>query len=268
MKNIQNKDETFAALTRNLSKLKKEGIKVFFENGEVQFNGVSIDMTEFSGVPGSKVKAFLTNLPMKSDVTPTELKSMQNLFSNTGIKVPNVLEMAVLAARFLSGYDMDIKEKIITALASLLNAIAGPVLRELGEILPTNRVYVEVFNTVLEFFSRAANEMEDQYQRWKSTKSEKDYNPLFDYVDVEATKRIVEFMKKAVVVCFEMKYMKKTACERLVTFFYEWFVSKYSEYQEEQERKRKRITHSAGERYKATKVSCKVCGGYYFQSNY
>lgn len=268
LRNIQNKDETFAALTRNLGKLNKKGIKVFFKNGEVQFNGVSIDMTEFSAVPGGKVNAFLTNLPTKTEVTPTEVTVMKKVFKMSGIKVPIAFEIVTLAARILSGYDIDIKEKIITAFASLLNAIAGPVLTELGEILPKNSVFTELFNNVLEFFSRAAGEMEDQYQRWKSTKSEKDYDPLFDYVDVDVAKRSVELMKKAVVICFEIKNMRIAACQRLIRFFYEWFARKYTEYQEEQERKQKRIVHSAGERYKATRVSCKVCGGYYFQSNY
>lgn len=266
LRNIQNKDETFAALTRNMKKLNQRGVEVFAQDGKIQFNGISIDMAEFCSKRGKEVNTFLINLPTTSDVTPTEVSSVQNLFNSFHFEIPNPFEFAQFAAKFLSCYNTDTKEKIINALATLLSNVGFPVIKALTDILPINSVYFEILQTVLKFFLNMADQLENQYQRWKDTRSERNYNPLFDYVDPVVTKRCIEFTQKCVQMCFELKYMTRPALEKLITFFLEWVTFKYSEYEEEKTRAKDRVNHSAEKGFRSLKKNCKVCKGYYFQS--
>lgn len=267
LRNIQNKDESFAALTRNLSKLSKKGIRVTANNGQIQFNDMSIDMAEFSGTRSHELNAYLSQLPTKTDVTPVEVSSVKNSLSSSlsNVQIPNINEVAMFVAKLLGGYTPDIKEKIISAVAILVDKIAGKIFQQLIEMIPINSMYYKLFKVVMLFFSGIAKDLEDQYQRWKMTKSEEDFNPLFDYVNPENSKRVLELISKSVDFCFELKYMRREAIEKLIKFFYEWFAKKYSDYEDEKKRNTARQTHSALKDFKSKKMDCPICKGYYFQ---
>lgn len=265
LRNIQNKDETFASLTRNLSKLSKKGIRVHAEGGKIQFNGISIDMADFCNVKSNEVDVFLAGLPVKNDVTQSDVSSVMTVLNVKDINIPNIYELAQYITKFLSGYNSDIKEKIIEALSILIARIGKDVINELKSILPKNTVYYEIFQTVLKFFSQMAQELEVQYEQWQKTKLQKYYNPLFDNVDVNAAKRYIELMEKVVTFCFEMQHMTSYAIKKMVTFTLNWVVNKVEEYQNENERKKNRTTYSAKAGFRTYRQTCNVCGGYYFQ---
>lgn len=269
LRNIQNKDETFAALTRNMSKLNKKGIKVFAHDGQIKFNGINIDMAEFCSVKGGEVNSFLTRLPVQTDVTPSEMSKMQNVFKTNGITMTDITlgDLAKCAAIFLKPYENNIKEKIIKALSQLINStIVQPIIEVLTNYMPKNNVYVEMLQLVLKFFAQQAQQLEGQYQKWKHTKSEADYNPLFDHLNIENTKRYIDLMQKAVMYAFKLNHLTEDALRHLIGYVFDWFVQKYNDYEEAAKCKQERISHSAKEHFNPIKVDCSLCGGHYFQN--
>lgn len=266
MKNIPNKDEAFAALTRNLSKLNKKGVKVFAQDGKIQFDGIPIDITEFSTVNKNKLDTFLSNLPNSRDTTSTDFSNTSNIFNSNNFKTTNILEMAQLVSHVLQGYNGSIKEMIVETLVTLLNSIEIPILEELRQMFPDLGMYTNLITLILRFFSEKASSLEEQYEKWIYTKSYEDYNPLFDYVDLDKCKRALEFMQKAIDVSFDFLVMKRHALEQLMKYFYEWFAQNYSDYVDDKNRDKKTKAHSAEENFISEKKSCKICNGVYFDS--
>lgn len=268
LQNIPNKDEVVAILMRNLSKLTKQGengIKVYEQGGQIIINGVTINMNKVCNIKINKRTIVKRYLSIKINVTNADLLAMRNIFISNGIKLPNINKVVKYAEKLMSCYDRSVKENIVSTFAKLLSNITDPIHQALSEMF-RNNVPFKLLQTILNYFSSGAEELESQYLLWTSTKSEKYYSPLFDYVVKQQTKRNIQFMEEAVNVCYESGIMKEESFSNLITYFYEWFVMKYNNYQQELDRRSRRTIHSANRRFTTVRTYCDVCKGYYFQN--
>lgn len=265
LRTIYNKDDTFAALTRNLAKLNKKGIKVFAQNGQIQFNGVAIDMTEFCAIKGTEVNSFLNNLPLNNDVKDVQVLHLQKLFNLNGINMPNINEIVTFSAKLINCYNNNVKGMIISTVAKVLVHITEPLRNILKEMLPnSSRWYLLVLEGVLKFFAEIAKIFEEKYQNWEKTKSKDEYLPLFDTVDLEKVKRCIKFMEMAISTCCEFTTNTQKFFERIIRYCYVFICDTWNEFEQKKERKSERECHSAKMRFTPYKVTCNVCGGHYF----
>ncbi|KAJ8965249.1 hypothetical protein NQ314_004261 [Rhamnusium bicolor] len=128
IRNIQNKDEVFAVLTRANKNMNKHGIKFVSADGKIKLNGIDIDMNEFMSMNKKNAETFLSKLS-KSDPTPVETRSMRKMISNTlnNFSLPDIGTLVSYAVILLNCYDNNIKSKIIDALASLLASFTSSI---------------------------------------------------------------------------------------------------------------------------------------------
>ncbi|XP_072397360.1 uncharacterized protein [Diabrotica undecimpunctata] len=81
IRNIANKDDVFAALTRNNKLMNRNGIRFSANGGEIILNGQTINMNEFIGMNREHASAFLSNLPTEPHISISDTNSMIDNFS-------------------------------------------------------------------------------------------------------------------------------------------------------------------------------------------
>lgn len=251
-----------------MNKLNQKGVQIFAKNGQIQLNGITIDTVDISKVKTTEIDTFLADLSFNK-VTSNDISTFRGLLKSSSINISNHSELAtfaIFAAKLLGNFKYEIKENIITAVATLIREIGHPFLNEFRKALPENEMHYKILQVVFQYFTEKAKEMEDQYQQWIKNKSQKDYIPLFDYASPKRIERATEFIEKAVMACFNLKFMKRNAIEELVGCFTNWALKNYSDYEDKLETKENRIKHSGQEHFKPTKIACRVCGGYYFSN--
>ncbi|XP_018569135.1 uncharacterized protein LOC108909309 isoform X1 [Anoplophora glabripennis] len=264
IRNIQNKDEVFAVLTRSNKDMNKKGIRISASGGEIVLNGVSIDFNEFAAMNKKEASSFLSNLP-QSERVPVDTASTRSMVSNilTDFSIRDIESITNITLRLLSFCDGDIQSKIINALHMLLANLPDPIRLLLDQIFPNQSKYIYVMEVVINFFAKAAGHLEELYKNWIETGDDSYYNPLFRHIDVKQTKRAVKFFTDAVNMYYTGTHLTELALRELLTFFRCWLTKKIYEYQQDAERADKRRIHSASS--PSRKMSCSVCGGYYYQ---
>lgn len=266
IRNIQNKDDVFAVLTRSNKDMNKKGIKVSASGGDIVLNGVKIDYNEFAAMNKNDATSFLSNLSSYVEPTPVDRASTQlivsDLFKNVSISdIESITNITMKLLSFCSG---DIKTKIIGALASLIASLAQPFLKGLDEIFPNHSKYAQLLEMVVSFFARKAEALEEQYKTWIKTDDDRYFSPVFRNIDVKQIRRAVQFFELVVdMYCKGTKYLTEIALKELIEFFYKWLAQKVYEYQQDKERATSRRNHSALS--PSGKINCTKCGGHYYK---
>lgn len=264
IRNIQNKDEVFAVLTRLNKDLTRKGIKISASGGDIVLNGVKVDFNEFSAMNKKQTTSFLSNLS-RLEATPDETADTRSIVSNVfkGFSISDIESVTNVTVKMLYYCTGDVKSKIISALASLLSSLTQPLLRYLDEIFPNHSKFARLLEMVVQFFIRQTEKLEEQYKMWITTGNDSYYNPVFQYVNLEKTKRCLKFFEKAVNMYIKGPQLTELALKGLLTFFHNWLAQKICEYQEETNRVTSRRDHSALS--PSTRSDCRKCDGYYFK---
>ncbi|KAG5879124.1 hypothetical protein JTB14_031671 [Gonioctena quinquepunctata] len=260
IRNIQNKDEVFAALTRSNRAMNENGVKFFAQGGDITLNGQTINFNEFSSLTKKDVGAFLSNIPAKTNISPTEVSLMQTLISN--IQLPSIDTLAHYAIRMLGSYDGDIQRMVLTAVSQLFAVLTLAVRQTLQEIFPNQSEYIDLLSVVMEFFGLKAMEMGDQYEQWRSSGSSQQYESWFKDIDGSNSDKYIWLFQKAVTMYFQgSAQLTQVALKELLNFFYNWLAKQMLEYQMKEEAEERRDAHSAGSlRFE---VTCTTCAGHF-----
>ncbi|KAF7279925.1 hypothetical protein GWI33_006596 [Rhynchophorus ferrugineus] len=279
IRKIQNKDDVFAALTRNNREMNRKGIKYSIDAGEIKFNGISVDMNEFVALNKKEAQIFLGKI---SEQSPNPLPTVQadsisanfsnnvrNTLSAMNIDVSSLNYSTVILEAFnlLAVFTEDIREKLLNIVQKTIDYIlekcVGGLLTEFNEIIPKKSQFSECLQWIISYFTTRANELESKYQLYKQTGNSIYYDPLFDHVNPEWAKRGVYFFEYAVKLCYHWDTLLPEALRKISEYVAGWIVKYIYDDNVNKQKEKNRVMHSAG--FRNVKVKCAICGGYYFQ---
>ncbi|CAH0550152.1 unnamed protein product [Brassicogethes aeneus] len=258
--NIQNKDDVFAVLTRSNKLFREKGIRVVAKDGQININGVPVEIENFNGFTKKDMSSALNNLKSyKSVSVAADSFNLKKLFAN--IKLPGLDDLISMTCTVLKGYNADFKAFVIKALVSLLSTLQRSIVEQLIGVF--GNLYTNKLVTMaIDFFLNEAKNLQKRHERWKNYHNPDDYHEIFDYLQFDSlnSSRIINIMDCVLRFDFVNNQMTFDGVKRLVDYFYKWFAKELYDYEIDQDRISERTSHSSSR----TKVDCKVCGGYYY----
>lgn len=282
IRNIGNKDEIFAALTRNQKRLTKSGIRFSASDRQITFNGMSVDMNEFIGLNHKQSEIYLNNLAGK--ITSQQPNSTSNTFNSGNVSLRNnvksllqtihidlshvdVSNLARLVSISLAFCSEPTQSLVVKAVDQIIKFITDKFSKNfslLDQIIPKNNQFFEYFRIVMSFFSQKVDEMEKNYEMFQETGDEKYNNPLFKILNIRKLKRIVQIFEFIVRNSYSGEYLCTAVRNEMSKFISAWIMRKVLEYTEKTEKEDNCRKHS--DSYRPKKIYCIFCGGQYFQS--
>ncbi|XP_044264418.1 LOW QUALITY PROTEIN: uncharacterized protein LOC123011163 [Tribolium madens] len=266
IRNIQNKDEVFATLTRANRAMNRNNVRFSARNGEITLNGVPVDMKTFANMEKNEVITFLTTLPNTPNPTTADIRNMGINIRNSfpGISPSQVASLAISLAKIFGSSDLSIQEKIFNAVSELFKYLlrqAG-LMEELDRIFSTVDKYFRLFNMVNNYFQSLINEVEEKYQRWLNTRDPHLEEPYFVRLSLDAAKRAAEMFNYVSETYFTRTKLTTFGLEKLLEYFFTWFTNQVYLFEQKQERRNQRREHSHKPR---PRKLCPDCGGYFYQ---
>lgn len=277
IRNIPNKDEVFAALTRNNRAMNKAGIKFSADGGQITLGGMAVDMNEFIGMNKKQTETFLSNLPRQEtsnvpNAPSTNSSSLKTAITgmltdinidSSGINLTRLITLTIELLAFCSG---DIKTKVVNAVHQAIHYVllklSSQITDEIDEIIPKNTQFYEFLRLGISFFSQKVDELERRYQMYQSTRNRAYYDSIFDHVNPVYVKRTVAFFEFVVRNSYSGQTLTRAVLTEISGYVTAWITRIIFEYGEKKESEKRRDQHSAG--FRAKRVECAVCGGYYF----
>ncbi|XP_066152373.1 uncharacterized protein [Euwallacea fornicatus] len=277
IRQIPNKNEVFAALTRNTKTLNKAGVRYSVEGGKITFGGFEVDMNKFISLNKSQTKTYLSTLGQNlASEQPISLSKFDNFKSAinrvlsdikadiSGINTTQFIDLAINMLRFCNE---DTMTKVINATQQSIHYIFTKISRhlvdEIDVVIPKNTQFGEFLGAVISFFSEKVEDLEAQYLLFKETKDKKYYHPLFEIINPLYAKRAVKFFDYVVKVSFSGENLMPIILRELSQYLVTFITKKIVEYAEWTEKTKRRDEHSAGLNLK--RIPCSLCKGYYFQ---
>lgn len=267
VRNIKNRDEVFAILTRNNKAMNENGVKFSAEGGQILLNGQPVDMSQWATLSKNDVGSFLNSLPPPKQPTPVEkvniTKQIENIFTN--ISREDILKLCAFIPKILCQFDDFVRECILHALNFLLDYIDKRVLANLVRMFPDLKLYAKLLDIIVDFIGNHAKQLQQDYVMWQQTNNEKYYNTVFKYIneaDFKTTDKVLEFFKLALKTLFINRRLTPIACAKLCEYFKAWFIKEYCDNIEANEQIVMVRENSATRKTK--KLSCNICNGNYY----
>lgn len=284
IRNIPNKDEVFAALTRNTKRLTKAGVKYSAEGGKITLGGIVVDMNEVISLKPKQAETFFNDLNRKA---PTSGKINYNSGSSSnlaGLKTAlsgmlsdlkvdegsgmSLNNLVVLTSNLFKFCCSDVRTLVVKAVGQAVNYVLYKLLRplidDIDKIIPKNEQCYRFLRIGMSFFSKTVDEWEERYQLYKETGDRQYYNSLFDKVNPEYAKRAVTFFEFIVRSSFNGESLATNVLNELSGYITAWVMQKIDENAQSVIRQNTLRVHSAT--YRPQKIFCSCCGGYYYKS--
>jgi hypothetical protein len=266
IKNIQNKDEVFATLTRANRDMNHHNIRFAAQNGKITLNGVSIDMGRFSSMGKNEAITFFNTLPNTPNPTAANVRLMETYLGSSfeGIRSIEVAPLALGLVKIFCTADSTIKEKIINAVSKLIAELLKSTtcyMTSLNEIFPDHDKYLRLVGMVSSFFQTFVTQVEERYNMWRQTLDETLAEPYFTELSSDVTRRAAEIFNFVTANFFTGTELNENGLRNLLDYFYTWFANQVYLYQERRQRRNRRTNHSL---FAARKLRCKICWGDYY----
>jgi hypothetical protein len=266
IKNIQNKDEVFATLTRANKDMNHNNIRFAAQNGKITLNGVSIDMGRFSSMGKNEAITFFNTLPNTPNPTAANVRLMETYLGNSfeGIRSIEVAPLALGLVKIFCTADSTIKEKIINTVSKLIAELLKSTtcyMTSLNEIFPDHDKYLRLVGMVSSFFQTFVTQVEERYNMWRQTLDETLAEPYFTELSCDVTRRAAEIFNFVTANFFTGTKLNEDGLRNLLDYFYTWFANQVYLYQERRQRRNRRTIHS---RVAARKLRCRICWGDYY----
>ncbi|XP_072397359.1 uncharacterized protein [Diabrotica undecimpunctata] len=256
IRNIANKDDVFAVLTRNNRLMNRNGIRFSANGGEITLNGLTINMNEFIGMNNERARAFLSNLHTESHISISDTNSMIDNFSLNNWSIPNVEVFAGFAFTLTSIFSNDIQCMIMELVERAIELLLKYFNRIVKETFG-NSAHQEIMVAVMEYFAGQASTVLQRYTTWRSTGNPHYYELYFVQVPVDPSERRRWIFSRMVKICHE-------AGEFIVNikdYLEAWLLNRIAQRQLRDEAIGRRDEHSSRN---TNTVSCTICGGNYF----
>ncbi|ENN74552.1 hypothetical protein YQE_08875, partial [Dendroctonus ponderosae] len=285
IRNIENKNEVFAALTRNQKRLTKSGIRYSAGDGEITFNGMAVDMNEFIGLNHKQSEIYLNNLAQDITSNQPSINSSSNIngdnvtLTNTVNSLLRTIQidssqvdisnLVRVVSNLLSFCNEPVKNMVVKAVDQsvkfIMKHLSEDIIKLIDTIIPKNNQLSEYFRIGISFFSQKVDEMEKNYEMFQKTSEEKYNNPLFRILSPVKVKRIVQIFEFIVQNSYSGKWLCEAVLNEMSKFISAWITRKVFEYTEKTEKEENRRKYSAS--YKPQIIDCNICGGQYFSDS-
>ncbi|XP_066257367.1 uncharacterized protein [Euwallacea similis] len=240
---------------------------------------MEVDMNKFINFDKMQTKIYLTTLgpdqlvqqPIGSSnpnnsVTIAIDRVLRDIMVD--ISEINIIQLVDLTIKLLAFCNNDVKTKVIIAVQQSVNYVLSKIsqnfIDEIDVVIPKNTQFSEFLRIVISFFSEKAEAWEKQYQQFQETKDETYNDPLFKKINPLYAKRVAGFFEHVVTNSFSGQSLTSIVLNEISQYLVTYVVKKIFDFTELRERERKRNVHSAG--FSPKKISCSLCGGYYFQN--
>lgn len=283
IRNIPNKDEVFAALTRNTKRLTKAGVKYSADGGKITLSGIVVDMNEVIGLNPKQAETFFNNLNREAP-TIGKINQQTSTSNTTGLKTAlsrmlsdlkveegsgmNLNNLVVLTSNLFKFCCSDVRTQVVEAVRQavnyVLNILLKPLVDDIDKIIPKNEQCYQFLRIGMSFFSKIVDEWEERYQMYVETGDEQYYHSLFDAVKPEYAKRAVTFFEFIVRSSFNGESLATNVLNKMSGYITAWVVQKIDEFSQSVIRRNALRAHSAT--YRPRKIHCSCCGGYYYKS--
>ncbi|XP_063908497.1 uncharacterized protein LOC135126394 [Zophobas morio] len=266
IKNIQNKDEVFATLTRSNRAMNRNNVRFAASDGGITLNGVHVDMTHFTNMEKNEVITFLTKLPNQPKPADSDIRNMSTTVKNSfqGVGASEIFNLSIGLVKLFGSTELTIKEKIISAVSELIKALIGNpegYMDTLDRIFPNHHKYFRLVGMVNSFFQQLINEEEQKYTKWFQTRNPDDEKPyFFGFLSLDAAKRVTEIFNIVTKAYFIGTHLTQFGLEKLLEYFYTWFTRQVYSFEEREQRRQRRTEHGRS----TSKYNCTMCGGYYY----
>ncbi|XP_048523532.1 uncharacterized protein LOC109540647 isoform X1 [Dendroctonus ponderosae] len=285
IRNIENKNEVFAALTRNQKRLTKSGIRYSAGDGEITFNGMAVDMNQFIGLNHKQSEIYLNNLAQDITSNQPSINSSSNIngdnvtLTNTVNSLLRTIQidssqvdisnLVRVVSNLLSFCNEPVKNMVVKAVDQsvkfIMKHLSEDIIKLIDTIIPKNNQLSEYFRIGISFFSQKVDEMEKNYEMFQKTSEEKYNNPLFRILSPVKVKRIVQIFEFIVQNSYSGKWLCEAVLNEMSKFISAWITRKVFEYTEKTEKEENRRKYSAS--YKPQIIDCNICGGQYFSDS-
>ncbi|CAG9838624.1 unnamed protein product [Diabrotica balteata] len=256
IRNIANKDDVFAALTRNNKLMNRNGIRFSANGGEITLNGQTINMNEFIGMNREHASAFLSNLPTEPHISISDTNSMIDNFSLNNWSIPNVEAFAGFALTLISVFSNDIQRMIMELVERAIELLLTYFRQIVNETFGSS-AHQEIMVAVMEYFAGQASTVLQRYSTWRSTGNPHYYEPYFVEVPVDPSERRTWIFSRIVKICHEAGDFINDIKEYLKA----WLLNTIYTRQIRDEAIARRNQHSSRN---TNSVGCAICGGNHF----
>ncbi|XP_060536449.1 uncharacterized protein LOC132708259 isoform X2 [Cylas formicarius] len=263
IRNIPNKDDLFAALTRNNKAMNREGIKFSADQGQIKLNGVAINMDQFARQTKTQTQTFFENL-MNQQATEIDASPPSEGFSWSldGWTLDSAKTLTYLTGIFkiVLCFDKSTTEKVVQVVHTVLMTLSKPLINELNSLMKgTYQACRQVMMLVMNVFYEIVHSWEKKYNKWKETGDSKYFDPFFNYVDPASAKRLKKFLNKALELSVSGERVVSWVIEKAVEYVTTWITKKLFDNNQREERARNEKRH-----YNLRRVECFTCWGTYF----
>lgn len=267
IRNIPNRDEVFATLTRSNKALNRLGIKFAANNGEISFDGLAVNINEVLDMSKKDIGVFFENLkkyegaasrPTDADVIFTK-KAIEKTFGTfnynedilgqisnfwtTTVPSRNVLEKCILIISKLLAILQRDHVKIIDAI-DLIFQNKGSRVNKLIEMVST-------------FLGEKSQYLENQFKLWIIGHTDC-YNELFTNIKSKnVSKRLMFFMEHF---CNQLLSGPQRFFQDFIKYSINYISKEMLQYQQTTELNENRRQADIPVR----KIDCTTCGGYYY----
>ncbi|KAF2896019.1 hypothetical protein ILUMI_10166 [Ignelater luminosus] len=276
IRNMGNKDEVFAILTRNNKLFNKNGIRFSAENGEITLNGMSVDILEFGSMTGTERTQLLTDLPsrpqpsIRNTNNTTEIINTVITGMNYGQLIINGCTFAEIAATLLQGFSSGVQEKVIRICKilcdKLMESMDFPKISADYFSHISNEPFEVILRFVIDFLKIKVNSRETNYEQQKAAAAllpdfnEENFNREWGILPTSTNRAVVWFER--IVNTFVMGIsIDELLLRELIQYINNIIIERILDYCDGIERCRNREKNTTKNLYK---ISCKVCGGYYY----
>ncbi|XP_050513522.1 uncharacterized protein LOC126889334 [Diabrotica virgifera virgifera] len=259
IRNIPNKDDVFAALTRNTKLMKENDLRFSAAKGDITLNGQTINMNEFIGMNKKQASAFLSNLPSETNISTSDTNSMISTYSLNNWSLPNVKVFAGFALTLINKFGSDIQGMIM----ELVEMAIELVFRYFKDVVRGafgNTAHQEIMYAVMEYFAGLASRLLQHYFTWRRTGNPHHYEPYFVEVPVDPSERYTWIFEKIVKMFFNGGQF---AITDVMKYLEGWILNEIYTRQIKNEADEKRDEHSPRNN---NSLCCTVCGGNYFKN--
>ncbi|CAH1109691.1 unnamed protein product [Psylliodes chrysocephalus] len=263
IRNIPNKDDVFAVLTRNNRMMNEKGVKFYASEGGISLNGHSINTNEFIIMNKQEASAFLSNLPLKTDISAVDQTRFINSFSLNNLPMTNVQHFAEYALRLIGTFGINIQGMLLQIVQDILPIVIEFLGSLMNEIFPENSAGTGVLHIVMEYFGGKAIEFLKNFETWRKTGSHFYYDKDFADLPTNKTERYTWIFVKLVNLCFSKGRLNQLELLDIIKYTEKSILNEIVDYEKKKEENKRRDDHSPK---RPQEIKCTVCSGYYFQS--
>lgn len=285
MRNVGNRDEVMAVLTRNNKLFNKDGVRFSANNGDIRLNGMKVDILEFGAMAKSGRTQVLGDLPgiPQPTVPPTDSRVSLGDTINSLFKVDHRLSsyasmictsgvsFVMTARNILEDYSDEIQNILIKICKELIDRALKSTGIDILQLISkyfmdiSNNPLVVLLEFVVTFFKEQAFEYEKTYNEAKEAAkqldnfSETDFNAKYFILPGNLVKTTMWF-ERAV---YHLRNDFDNLLRELLQFIMNTISQKILELSYEEERYQNRISQTT---QKLHRIPCTVCQGYYFST--